>query len=50
MGPKRKEKALIEKTFSQDPGEERKTSVLGVEGPDPLVPREGQDEWRSFSC
>ena len=48
VGPKRKKKALIEMAFSQYPGEERKASFPEVEGSGPIVPRQGQTEWRPF--
>ena len=46
VGPKRKKKALLEMAFSQYPEEERKASFPEVEGSGPIVPRQGQTEWR----
>ena len=48
VGPKRKKKALLEMAFSQYPEEERKASFPEVEGSGPIVPRQGQTEWRLF--
>ena len=38
-GPKRKEKTLVEKTFSQYPRKKRKARVLGVKAPGPFQAR-----------